>query len=212
MKSLANRRTIIREPRPQTYWSENGLYQGQYEYLQHLKHEDFKSFKNTFENVFKGPLNAHNPFSQDALISNVYFTLYADWKFFDAIMGIYYGYHNDGDNAERAIENNRTPYGSDMKSAMSKILNDPYAPQSGKAREAVYDYLYGRTNSPEELMNEIVLFYHDEDRLPSQMRAKRSERSIGCRVCGRVDSLFATQNPNDGYKYCGQACLKKQYK
>jgi hypothetical protein len=119
-----------------SYWRGEGLYQATLDRLNRLKEKAFKEADEIPEK----------------------------WWLLDAATGLYYGLHNDGDNASGAAENNRIWKTFKTLGAMKQALPAKELPKTFKylndkrSSEVEQDYKILQDEA-DDMMDEIALYY-----------------------------------------------------
>lgn len=198
----ANRRTIVREVdlTPKTFYNGRSEMQGMYDIVRRFRDNDY----DRFERIIRSNFGAAQATSQ-ADVRKMFYMLYPDWRFFDAMEGAYYAFYNDGDDFKGAMENNRIPYNSE-----SDMLRDRFGIPSNN----VSYYLRDSSNSNvlESTMQSVVYYYKNDAEINRIREARESDSSIrSCVSCRVPNARFTTMNPSDGNTYCGRECLEKFY-
>lgn len=205
----ANERKIVRDvPLKKHFFFGNSPMQHLLEYLESIMMKNRDDFRKKFTSVFKDELSALT-YHPEIYIEKAFYVLYPDWKFFNGVRQLYYGYFNDGDQPHDAWKNNRVAF-YDSPNAM---IRDEYATAVGTLERALkYPYETISDGEMEAVMNAVVYYYTNDSKL-KLLREKRAsaEQIKACAVCGQADAKFRTIDPSDGKRYCGKRCFDKEY-
>lgn len=79
-----------------------------------------------------------------------------EWAFLNGMCGVYYGYFNDGDNLEGAIDNSRF-HGYNSLEKVIELAKDVGAPPKIK-KYLNYDFQFRNEKLLEEVLDECILF------------------------------------------------------
>jgi len=169
--------------------------QADYEYLQAKKESDLNNFTSVMNQNFKGALQASR-----ARVQELFFMLYPDWRFFDAMMGAYYAFYNDGDDLQGAFDNARIPYES-----LAKMKSDRFAP----SKNAMLYYFENTNdkNALETAMRSTVFHVMNSAQIKEMREMREALQVSACLTCGEEDPGFQMRNDMTK-RFCGKECFK----